>query len=94
MKKIRINTCLNILIIPLLLIALLLPTTAFASQTDSGVEVIAHIEASEKDNSSSVIKNTDSKSPQTGNNNIPTAIAVCLNIGMGSLFLIRKIKYV
>ena len=74
----------------MLLIALLLPTTAFASQTDRGVEVIAHIEASEKDNSSFVIKNTDSKSPQTGNNSILTAIAVCLNIGI----LMRKIKCV
>lgn len=71
--------------IPVLLIALLLPVNAFASQTNSGMEVIAHIEAPSEDTSSPANTNTDSKSPQTGNDSNLDILTAFLFISGGAL---------
>lgn len=85
MKNIRLNNYLSFVFIPVLLIALLLPVNAFASQTDSSMEVIAHIEAPSEDTSSSANTNTDSKSPPTGNDINVDILTAFLLISSGVL---------
>lgn len=85
MKKIRLNKYLSFVFIPVLLIALLLPVNAFASQANSSMEVIAHIEAPSDEASFTANTNTDSKSPPTGNDSNLDILTPFLFISSGVL---------